>query len=98
MTLGEFLLARIAEDETTERHVDHRYVGAGRTREEVSFSPPSARMLADCEAKRRIVALHTGSIQDCVGHEDPTHPACASLRALALPYADHPDYLTEWSP
>ncbi len=80
-----------------------------------------ARVLAECEAKRRIVDLHpiyrgprilavdssgidygcelchaTSNIDDesvieAVG-------ACDTLRALALPYADHPEFRPEWRP
>ena len=90
------------------------------------------RVLAECEAKRRIVTLHqdwpvlveteptfepglrdadlgtlTVSVQKRIawltereyvarfGMEPPTTPI---LLALALPYAEHPDYLDEWRP
>lgn len=68
-----------------------------------------ARVLAECEAKRRIVAAHP-VVQhgtDGRGPEDEwecrkcyEYPAswCTTLRALALPYADHPDYREEWRP
>jgi hypothetical protein len=51
-----------------------------------------ARVLAECEVKRRIVervsdvAWATYSVRDVV------------LELLALPYADHPDYRSEWTP
>ncbi len=66
-----------------------------------------ARVLAECEAKRRIVELHK-----TVGYEDAemnevgtgchtcgfgTDP-CETLCALALPYADHRDYHEAWRP
>lgn len=47
-----------------------------------------ARVLAECEAKRRIVAEVL-----------PTHPDYDPLyvqKVLALPYADHPDYDEAW--
>lgn len=55
-----------------------------------------ARVLAECEAKRRIVALHRGkppwreALPECAecGYRSP----CETLRILALPYADHPDH------
>jgi len=43
------------------------------------------RVLAECEAKRSIVELISS-------------PGPQALRLLALPYADHPDYLPEWKP
>lgn len=69
-----------------------------------------ARVLAEVEAKRRIVEWHRptsappGYLPNCEGcWEDsgmdgaPTYP-CRTLRFLALPYADHPDYREEWKP
>lgn len=70
------------------------------------------RVLREVEAKRQIVAEHWpefGNCPRCV-KEPPerddegerlfvaaAHP-CATLRLLALPYADHPDYQREWAP
>jgi len=118
--LTEFLLARIAEDEAVareqaattqtgialewERDVDYgeRYL---------TIDP--ARILAECEAKRRIVDLHAtaavwqlecptcavGAFEDHGTAEVDREPhPCGTLRALALPYADHPDYRPEWKP
>ena len=31
-------------------------------------------------------------------HEYPTKWPCSTLKLLALPYADHPDYRDEWKP
>lgn len=55
------------------------------------------RVLAECEAKRRIVRLHPeilGICQECANEQYP----CRTLGAVALPYADHPDYREEWRP
>jgi len=59
------------------------------------------RVLRECEAKRRIVGAHEqhpmqvdGFCRSCGITDGP----CATLRALALPYADHPDYRQEWRP
>jgi hypothetical protein len=46
-----------------------------------------ARVLAECEAKRRIVAFYAGPVG--------SHYV---LHFLALAYADHPDYREEWKP
>ena len=122
MTLTEFLLARIGEDEETaewaaEGTGDHEpgcctYCDAART------IPNPARVLAECEAKRLIVAEHQTSTEwddginacttcqwdiDC---DAPKHDhqrgsgrfPCPTLRFLALPYADHPDYDEAWRP
>lgn len=67
------------------------------------------RVLADCEAKRRIVALHAPArtaravaegrdYKSCPvcdpfpPVDDPNPGPCETLRLLALPYTDHPDY------
>jgi hypothetical protein len=71
----------------------------------------SARLLAECKAKRRIVEEHPdindGDCGTCV-HGQWGYPAhggalperwpCPTLRFLALPYADHPDYEEGWRP
>lgn len=113
--LAAFLLARIAEDEQVviaapgtegnELYVldddyRHNLIVISRT-----------RVLAECEAKRRIVELHhsvnDGDCATCIvpGWGYPTHggnqPAllpCITLRLLTLPYASHPDYREEWRP
>ena len=60
--------------------------------------PSPARVLAECEAKRRIVLdLEPGAGEgDWYAGQDHLHAQV--LRALALPYADHPDYQQEWKP
>lgn len=163
MTLTDFLLARIAEDEETARDgagwdPTGLVRSSGRWRRDGMSSvvddhgqlviygdgpAPSdaaaehivrhdpAHVLAECEAKRRIVELHKAwpvlverpptmeavdsgdptrlayrmsrqiqwqteqEYRERFGHEPPTAPI---LRALALPYADHPDYREEWRP
>ena len=61
-----------------------------------------ARVLAECEAKRRIVEVHLSGeawCDHCSGGEHRGNPdACPTLRLLALPYADHPDYDETWRP
>lgn len=69
-----------------------------------------ARVLAECEAKRRIVEEHSDGGKDwdgqrfvhwcrrCAGRRGHEPWPCPTLRALALPYADHPDYRQEWRP
>jgi hypothetical protein len=64
-----------------------------------------ARVLAEVDAKRRILAAYTGwvdrnagpSLADSVdaGQEYGLEEA---VRYLTLPYADHPDYRSEWAP
>jgi len=121
MTLTEFLLARIAEDEAVARAAATRpivtthlasnirrevkpdsIVVIWRIDEDAQGGSPSdrgtfregqahferfdpARVLAECDAKRRIVELISS-------------PGPQALRLLALPYATHEDYLPEWKP
>jgi len=107
VTLTEFLLARITEDEAEVGHVEKGSwadEGAGPNgvgwadvgaNNDVLMARPS-RVLAECEAKRRIVA---GAVRP----EDPWQPGTviatdSTLRLLALPFADHPDYDETWRP
>jgi Family of unknown function (DUF6221) len=96
LTLAEFLLARIAEDER------ERFAG---------ISPwLDRRWRAECEAKRRIVGRAEMILDswDAMHGGDPSmapYPdvnrrerwnAQETLDDLAQPYADHPDYREEW--
>jgi hypothetical protein len=72
-------------------------------------APSPARVVAEVEAKRRIIAEHqplvSGSCRVCtVWDEDDDWQArgflfpCPTVRLLALPYADRPGYREEWRP
>ena len=85
MTITEFLQARISADEAAAK------VDAGEMRmssvsiqfdceTQQRFTP--ARVLAECAAKRAIIAALPAS--------------WTMLRALAAVYSDHPDYDPEW--
>lgn len=55
------------------------------------------RALADCAAKRRIVAAYL----EAADHDFPTYAAAddymeAAVRELASTYNDHEDYRSEW--
>lgn len=113
--LVEFLLARIAEDEEYANSLAafESFLGSA------GIGPSGARLLAECEAKRRIVAVHErvdrrGADGSPVTADDVCSQCaefdfypwegvadewpCPTLRALTLPYADHPDYRDEWRP
>lgn len=104
MDLIEFLRARLDEDEADANQPpsDHAMHGADPVgtvnRECPDCRTPYAkkRMLAEVEAKRRIIELAQAG---CTG--DGEYQTCAEwpehlLRCLALPYADHEDYVPEW--
>src|SRR5690606_25266464 len=104
MTLVEFLMERIAEDEEIRRRILDRAgyakVAVGGA---VSYVDPHAdRLLTECEAKRRIVNQARGWLDE--GPDGTAADAVARdvyesvARRLALPYADHPDYNEAWRP
>lgn len=107
LTLSDFLLARIADDEALINLASTG--GVVRADLDMMTMAPEVfrgmgmtkRLLAECEAKRRIVEEH--EFEDLLGTPvcsrcgDPRMDSatiwpCATLRALALPYVDHPDY------
>jgi hypothetical protein len=98
MEIAEFLLARIAEDEALVEKARERnlpFWGDQLTARYVDrFSP--ARVLTECEAKRRIVELC--NVDELVLGSSPWWTRWPVLQALALPYSDHPDYRAEWMP
>jgi hypothetical protein len=115
MTIVEFLEARIAEDEsdalTDAAEMDRSSVSIQFDCDtQARFSP--ARVLAECAAKRAIIAEHgldDHSTKDycetCadwwrseLGEGPPPVPwPCPTLSAVAAVYKDHPDYQQEWS-
>ena len=93
MTLTDFLLARIAEDEALAHRVFED--------EGTWFSVTLSRVLAECEAKRRIVRMRQNAkafVDEVVVGMLIAKTLDAALAHLALPYADHPDYRQEWKP
>jgi Family of unknown function (DUF6221) len=64
------------------------WIGGGEACEHAARWDP-ARVLAECDAKRRIVELYGGWADAVEEHV---------LELLALPYADHPDYQESWKP
>jgi hypothetical protein len=115
MELTEFLLARIAEDEAVAREAMMR-----RDRSEPLDDEPwrlwwqdvpsrlcvdPTRVLAECEAKRRIVADAQAFADDpekdwgeVDNLDDGQAQAFANaMRALASVYRDHPDFDPAWA-
>ena len=96
MTLTEFLLARIAEDEAVAQDSLALYV-PGSSLYVARHDP--ARVLAECEAKRRIVEQWRNRYNENPWlDDDETLDARDALRALASVYVDHPDCRDEWKP
>lgn len=105
MSLAEFLLARIAEDEAAATSASHHsHLVHDYERDNYGFLwVKTTRVLAECEAKRRIVARCTDRIdvtelRDAERRYISGAPDMDMLRLLALPYADHPDCREEWRP
>jgi hypothetical protein len=109
VTLTEFLLARIGEDEAAahqSEEYDRQHQPVNDAMDLNGWYDP-ARVLAECEAKRQIVAEHT--IMTFRMIEEPGQPLvdkcdscgqnpCPTLQLLALPYADDPAFDPEWKP
>lgn len=85
VTLAEFLLDRIRDDE--------RFAHANRHTLGQADPAGYRRMLAEIDSARKLVRLHTGE-HDCVGGGDP----CLTLRLLAAPRAAEHGYRDEWKP
>lgn len=104
MTITEFLLARIAEDEAEATAMLRRYREGGDT-----SSRRWRRMLAECEAKRRIVEREESNMRTEWRRRSEEHRQTweqwlarkgqgemLTLRDLASVYADHPDFDPAW--
>lgn len=101
MTLVEFLLARIVEDEAVLADAAVRwsptpgtalttFLGDWGDDERWIIDLPLGRALAECAAKRARLHLY-----DAVEMTDPT-TADALRKAEACVYDDHPDYDESW--
>ena len=99
MTLVEFLLARIAEDERRAHWYDLDE-GPYEPGETVRAIYRPARVLAECDAKRRIIDRHVDPDSRACNCSEMGWPTdlCDVIRPLAAVYADHPDYQEEWKP
>ncbi len=84
--LIDFLLARIADDEENVHSWWH-----------VQSVPVLDRALAECEAKRLMVA-HYQRVDWAKVPADQQDYMGVFLRLMALPYAGHPEYRREWRP
>jgi hypothetical protein len=123
MNLAEFLLARVADDQR-DALADRMTAEAGHGVLELLPSQhyyvmqerqieAAIRVLAECEAKRRLIELHADHMtiygsddefcEQCShwsreGLDDYYEPwPCEHLRILASVYRDHPDFDPAWS-
>jgi len=103
MTLTDFLLARIAEDEAAARAAEAR--GAVAAAHETLLDAP--RVLAECTAKRTVLSLaheatgldETVDMERVAGARDDSgihYVGDRILRAMALVYSPHPDFDPAW--
>lgn len=103
MDIVEFLSARIAEDEAAARRLlrDRTLSKSAQWYEE--------RLLLECAAKRRILAIVENARQTALAAlvsnpygdgtqwiPDALEWTTLSLNALALPYSDHPEFEPHW--
>ena len=72
------------------------YIGAGSSRYAGGVPPPQ-RVLAECEAKRQVVALTLERLPGVIEGR-ATVEAAGEIRWLAAPYSHHPEYRPDWSP
>ena len=89
VTLTDFLLARIAEEE-------HHAVYAAHEDQGVCSSLDPDRVIEECQAKRRIVERMVAAARGRCDEADRERDTV--VRLLALNYDTHPDYREEWRP
>lgn len=119
ITITEFLLARINEEEAAVPYRPAPTLGddvlAQFDEAQHGYRPlkpgvltvTSARVLAECESKQRIIEEHqmwkpsgyrfTDGRQIDVCTVDEQHWPCRTMKALASVYAEHPDFRSEWT-
>ena len=108
MTLTDFLLARIAEDEERAEFVRRQTEGtpwepfepwllSWHDEYDLLCIEPS-RALSEVESKRRIVEHLAFLDRQTELTPQEAFTALHVGQMLALPYADHPDYRDEWRP
>lgn len=116
--LTVWLREQIADDERVARAGEPDHEGLWRKLGNDGFEDhilrwQPTRVLAECDAKRRLVELHgpvdvhdDSSCRECsdsgwagsVDGHSPVDLPCPTLRLLCLPYSDRPGYREEWRP
>jgi hypothetical protein len=101
VTLTEFLLAQLGDEAERLVHefdCDRFEVYDHGCRQGKCDCDATERLLADVEAKRRIVEQARDYIPELEHGDNGEWAFDLVLRLLAVPYADHPDYREEWRP
>jgi hypothetical protein len=101
VTLTEFLLARLAEEAERLVHefdCDRFEVYDYGCRQGTCDCDATKRLLIDVESKRRIVETAREYSPELEHGDNGEWALDLTLRLLALPHADHPDYREEWRP
>jgi hypothetical protein len=108
--LTDFLLARIGEEDALALAAQHDAQTLRPITDDLTGSPSEdhriahmylwspERVLAECAAKRLIVEDYLAQLNSHRSGWDARAPKDYPLRAIALPYADHPAYRQEWRP
>ena len=109
------LVARLYAVEPRDRHSARWVMNKGHYREQADallisrFKPDTVRArarraLAECEAKRRIVArlqyrlsMQAETATEPLDWDDLTRHYYETCRDLAAPYTDHPEYDSRWA-
>lgn len=106
MTIEDFLLARIADDEAV---ASDKPLGAFFERHTMDYRASEAdgfgyvwtsrdRVLAECAAKRQIIDFCAETLEDSSGgYTSGALLAEHVLSAMAAVYANHPDYRQDWA-
>ncbi len=104
VSLTEFLLARIAEDEhvamvtRADEHPNVRERSAATSAYDAAgytyVRTTSGRLSRDCTARRRIVSAHQAAQE--AGDETTVVALETVMRHLAAVHADHPDFDPAW--
>lgn len=89
--LVEFVLARVEEDEQVAKGISLPYTVQGPDVEHYSRWIP-LRVVMECQIKRKVIEAVMA------GHPPEEHDSVVILRLMGLPYQDHADYRSEWSP
>lgn len=107
MSIVEFLLARVAEDEEAVERIESEPCHGIESLAEADYLRFVNRAETEIDAKRKIIEMHPARWQEVelgrkMCEEEPRVERVGGpfyddeLRILATVYASHPDYRDEW--